>query len=90
MKDGGEFFKNLLDDQASHDQWKKTAMPQSLPQFSDVLNAWNFRSFIQETRHQTQTKPQRLAVVNSGRCVKWAKDPKGKHHGWQNQLKVEI
>lgn len=48
-----EFFKKLLDDQAAHDQWKNTAVPQSLPQFTDVLNAWNFRSFIQEIRHQT-------------------------------------
>lgn len=58
MKDSGEFFKNLLDDQAAHDQWKKAVVPQSLPQFTGVLNAWNLRSFIQEIRHQTQTKPQ--------------------------------
>lgn len=48
MKDSEEFFKNLLDDQASHDQWENTAAPQSLPQFSDVPNPWNFRGFIQE------------------------------------------
>lgn len=87
MKDSGKFFKNLLDDQAAHDQWEKTAVSQSLPQFSDVLNAQNFRDFIQEIRYQTQTNPQRLAFVNSRRCVKWAKDPKGKHHDWQNKLK---
>lgn len=57
MEDSGEFFKNLLDGQATHNQWEKTAVPQSLPQFSDVLNAWNFRGFLQEIRHQTQTKP---------------------------------
>lgn len=57
MKDNGEFFKNLLDDQKADAQQKKDNIVWKLPRFSDTLTAWNFRSVIQEMGKDIKHKP---------------------------------
>lgn len=75
MKGSREFFKNLLDNRRAYDE--------ILSLFSDIQNAWNFRSVIQEMRKYIKCKPidYGLAVVKNRSCVKMSEDPKEKSHG---------